>query len=63
MTTTFDEGKEGKEDDDFSETRRSSSSVPKAKVNNTTREEETLFLYRWTIVYNGILWKVISQIP
>ena len=48
MTTTFDEGKEGKEDDGFSETRRSSSSVPKAKVNNNTREEETLFLYRWT---------------
>ena len=57
MTTTFDEGKEGKEDDGFSETRRSSSSVPKAKVNNNTRKEETLFLYRWTIVYNGILWK------
>ena len=55
MTTTFDE-EEGKEDDGFSETRRSSSSVPKAKVSNT-RKEETLFLYRWTIVYNGILWK------
>ena len=64
MTTTFDEGKEGKEDDDFSETRRSSSSVPKAKVNNTTREEETLFLYRWTLVYvMGFCGKVISQIP
>ena len=50
MTTTFDE-EEGKEDDGFSETRRSSSSVPKAKVNN--KRKETLFL-RWTRIWDFV---------